>query len=990
MVKKHDGSRRMCVDFTDLNNSCPKDCYPLLEIDWKVESLCGYPFKCFLDAYKGYHQIQMAEEDEEKTAFHTNQGVFCYTKMSFGLKNARATYQRLVDKAFEKQTGRNLEVYVDDLVIKSHTKCEILRDIEETFHNMRRKNMKLNPKKCTFGAEEGVFLEVEKAFQNMKKCIAKFPMVTTPKPKEELIMYLSAAREAKDINPRPSLADFIAEKPDEGVPEPWVLFTDGSSCLEGSGAGLILTSPEGEEFTYALRFKFDASNNEAEYEALVAGLRIAEQMGVKNLIAKVDSRLVASQINGLYEAKEQSMTQYLEKARTLIEGFKKISIKQVPRTCMHSGSRSVVAKAIRSGYYWPKMHKDARNIINIIRACNDCQTHRPVPRNPQQKLTLITSLWPLYMWGIDISGPFPEGQGKVKFLIVVVDYFTKWIEAKPVATITGNQVKKFVWDNIVCKFWLPAVQGQSIQGLVREAEYQEKCLLKLDNWRSTGRTFTLVGNACPLTKITATNKVPLREPIPLEVVAQEFVVTKVYTRRPKVPKTNGSNSKPKIAKSMISNKTELGTSRGSNTSVAPSSSSVDLSLADKAILSGADNRLPMLEKDMYDSWKSIMELYMLNRQHGRMILKSVENGPLLWPTVEENGLRTSSNPRQQATINNGRVTIQPIQGRQNSMTADSLMANLSHYGSDNLAEVHNQDNVYNNVLYQDVQATSTSEQLNILNQSETEITSDSNIISYSQYINDSQYTPVQNSSSPALQDDLILSVIEQLKTQVVNCTKINQVNKNVNEILTAELERYKDHVKILKEQNNVNKASESSQTKLSAEQAFWSQYLVNSEEPNLSSSTTIVEVPKELPKVSMVNSSLKRLKFHLASFDVVVKERTTATATTEGTWGFKHTKASFKDEIIPFVQALKELFNSFDQFLIDELIEVQNVFNQMEHCVEKNKLQDKMNDVLKENERLLEQGISVDIVNILVHANVNSACKTVNECERCVTIETEL
>ncbi|GJT03365.1 reverse transcriptase domain-containing protein [Tanacetum coccineum] len=106
---------------------------PLSEIDWKVESLCGYPFKCFLDAYKSYHQIHMAEMDEEKTAFHTHHGVYCYTKMPFGLKNAGATYQRLVDKAFEKQVGRNLEVYVDDLVIKSHTEAELLRDIEETF-----------------------------------------------------------------------------------------------------------------------------------------------------------------------------------------------------------------------------------------------------------------------------------------------------------------------------------------------------------------------------------------------------------------------------------------------------------------------------------------------------------------------------------------------------------------------------------------------------------------------------------------------------------------------------------------------------------------------------------------------------------------------------------------------------------------------------------------------------------------------------------------
>ncbi|GJT75888.1 reverse transcriptase domain-containing protein [Tanacetum coccineum] len=103
MVKKYDGTWRMCVDFKDLNNACPKDCYPLPEIDWKVESLCGYPFKCFLDAYKGYHQIKMAKEDEEKTAFITSQGIFCYSKMPFGLKNAGSTYQRLVDKAFQRQ-----------------------------------------------------------------------------------------------------------------------------------------------------------------------------------------------------------------------------------------------------------------------------------------------------------------------------------------------------------------------------------------------------------------------------------------------------------------------------------------------------------------------------------------------------------------------------------------------------------------------------------------------------------------------------------------------------------------------------------------------------------------------------------------------------------------------------------------------------------------------------------------------------------------------
>nr|GEX52548.1 retrovirus-related Pol polyprotein from transposon TNT 1-94 [Tanacetum cinerariifolium] len=128
---------------------------------------------------------------------------------------------------------------------------------------------------------------------------------------------------------------------------------------------------------------------------------------------------------------------------------------------------------------------------------------------------------------------------------------------------------------------------------------------------------------------------------------------------------------------------------------------------------------------------------------------------------------------------------------------------------------------------------------------------------------------------------------------------------------------------------------------------------------------------------------------------MVVKERTTATAITEGTWGFEHTKACFRDNIIPFVQSLKELFTSFYQWLIDEVIEVQNVFTQMElvieqHCEEKSKVQTKMENVLQENDRLLTQALSVKIVNIVVHENMRSVCLNVTACARCVTIETEL
>ncbi|GJV53002.1 reverse transcriptase domain-containing protein [Tanacetum coccineum] len=438
------------VNFKDLNKACPKDGYSLPEIDWKVESLCGYPFKCFLDAYKGYHQIKMAKEDEEKTAFITSQGIFCYSKMPFGLKNAGATYQRLVDKAFQKQIGQNLEAYVDDLAIVA-----VPDD----------------------GQGRG----------------SKYPFI---------FCQPSTARSRNQLHSNGK----------------------ASTRPNGSGAGLILINPEGMEFTYALRFRFDATNNEVEYEALITRLKIAEQMGVENLQAnrtenkKADalSKIASTSFSHLSkqvlveELREKSINtmevlavveeegdtwmtpifKYLsdrtlpaerKKARTvkrkswrfsIINGilYKKSFIGPWLRcvgplqanyvlreihegSCsMHAGTRSVVAKALRIGYYWPTMHKDARK---LIQACQDCQVHKPVPRNPQQRLSPITSPWSFYKWGIDIAGPFLKGPGKVKFLIVAIDYFTKWIEAKPVATITGSQIKKFVWDNIVCRFGLP-------------------------------------------------------------------------------------------------------------------------------------------------------------------------------------------------------------------------------------------------------------------------------------------------------------------------------------------------------------------------------------------------------------------------------------------------------------------------------------------------------------------------------------------------------
>ncbi|XP_075515931.1 uncharacterized protein LOC142550751 [Primulina tabacum] len=155
---KSSGKWRMCVDFRDLNKACPKDCYPLSRIDQLVDSTAGYQYLCLMDAYQGYHQSPLAEEDQDKVSFITSEGTFCYVVMPFGLKNAGATYQRLMDKVFSAQVGRNVEVYVDDILIKSKNSADLIEDLRETFATLRSYGLKLNPQKCTFGVRSGKFL----------------------------------------------------------------------------------------------------------------------------------------------------------------------------------------------------------------------------------------------------------------------------------------------------------------------------------------------------------------------------------------------------------------------------------------------------------------------------------------------------------------------------------------------------------------------------------------------------------------------------------------------------------------------------------------------------------------------------------------------------------------------------------------------------------------------------------------------------------------
>ncbi|GKD60121.1 reverse transcriptase domain-containing protein [Tanacetum coccineum] len=337
-------------------------------------------------AYEEYHQVQMAQEDEEKTAFYMDQCTYCYTKMPFKLNNAGATYQRLVDTAFQSQIGRNLEAYVDDMVIKSNDEKVLIADIAKTFDNLLRINMKyaipldfkgdaepewkvscvkevlvLVPRKILAILQdlEGHNEEnkdkyrwtgnAKKAFQEIKKVIVELPSLTIlnkaqasrklAKYSVELGAY-NIAYEPRNAIKGQVLANFLSEAlvgtpPEEFFRLPaqvqskddverWTLFTNGASNSKGSSVGLVLISPSGVEFTYALRLNFTSTNNEAEYEALLAGLRLAAK--VQDIDVKVDLKLAASQINEIYVASSTSMIKYLATARERIAGLKSFAI----------------------------------------------------------------------------------------------------------------------------------------------------------------------------------------------------------------------------------------------------------------------------------------------------------------------------------------------------------------------------------------------------------------------------------------------------------------------------------------------------------------------------------------------------------------------------------------------------------------------------------------------------------------------------------------
>ncbi|GKV40349.1 hypothetical protein SLEP1_g48006 [Rubroshorea leprosula] len=217
----------MCIDYTNLNQVCPKDCYPMPSIDKLVEVTSRNERLSLLDAYSGYHKVPMAPENEEKTSFYASDEIYYYIMMPFGLKNAGATYQKMVTIVFRSQIGRNLEVYVDDIVVKSLKAENHLANLDETFNNLKKNRMRLNPTKCIFDVESRKFLgfmvsrrgieimrsaaqkdgsgkqkkfkwnqECQATFDELKSYLSSPPLLTKAMDGEILYLYLDISNEA--------------------------------------------------------------------------------------------------------------------------------------------------------------------------------------------------------------------------------------------------------------------------------------------------------------------------------------------------------------------------------------------------------------------------------------------------------------------------------------------------------------------------------------------------------------------------------------------------------------------------------------------------------------------------------------------------------------------------------------------------------------------------------------------------------------------------
>ncbi|KAL6190245.1 hypothetical protein ACLB2K_036643 [Fragaria x ananassa] len=343
--------------------------------DMLIDVVAGHEMLSFMDDTAGYHQIPVAEADRHKTIFQCPAfiGAFEYMVMPFGLKNAGATYQRAMNLIFHDILGKILEVYIDDVVVKSNVKQDHIADLKKVFERMRTHGLRMNPAKCVFGVQAGDFLSFvihQRGIEvpgDKAKAVINAP---APKTKKELQQLLGKINFLRRFISNSTGREYLANPPVLVPPKPgiplklYILASESSvvgllaqdntnhkgptveqaiyylsitlldaetSTNNLSGAGISLVSPSGGRYSYSFQLEWRCTNNQAEYEAVIIGLEMLLDLRAQDVDILGDSLLVINQLRGKFHCINFTLVPFLERALELLDKFSIVSLEHIPR-----------------------------------------------------------------------------------------------------------------------------------------------------------------------------------------------------------------------------------------------------------------------------------------------------------------------------------------------------------------------------------------------------------------------------------------------------------------------------------------------------------------------------------------------------------------------------------------------------------------------------------------------------------------------------------
>uniref|UniRef100_A0A2N9HLQ7 Integrase catalytic domain-containing protein n=1 Tax=Fagus sylvatica TaxID=28930 RepID=A0A2N9HLQ7_FAGSY len=434
VVKKKNGKWRVCMDFTSLNKACQKDLFPLPKIDQLVDATVGHDRMSFLDAFQRYHQIALSPEDREKTAFITPLGIYCYKVMPFGLKNAGATYQRMVTKMFKNQIGKTMEIYIDDMVVKGKLSQNHLEDLTETFRILRLHKLRLNASKCVFGVGSGKFQGFMVSHRGIEYPVqAMFHKADFT----GRIWIGNGVRRLAPWTTKRLKRDNVPKKIRLKTRGWWKIYVDGASNgasnARGSGTGVVIITLDETSRTDWQKLA-DNLNNHADALATLASVLNADF-----------KRFIPIETLATPSIAVPACLPTSTPLRSVHVGWIPMSI--TLRKMSYPNRKE--KPRLSEGKWYDSGYQKIRN------STSDPFQDPIFFHQPAAELLPLVSPWLFAQWGMDLVGPLPKETGNRRWLIVATDYFTKWVEAEPLANIRDKDSIKFVWKNIITKFGIP-------------------------------------------------------------------------------------------------------------------------------------------------------------------------------------------------------------------------------------------------------------------------------------------------------------------------------------------------------------------------------------------------------------------------------------------------------------------------------------------------------------------------------------------------------